>query len=296
MSFYNYLRDLFNFGGRQNQQNNQSQYGFEDQWQHGHEFRNPIWQTDEDDDDDNDDFRQRGQQIFGSGHFNIHSNPFEITQYFERQLDNMLKNFFGFSQDGIMLPFGNEAEGHFQDPMLIEPPKRENLRDEVLKPGYESYESKNFHTPVKEKLDVNLDGKITSEELSQAWKDLSSLQRNDADTNISQQRPFSFHSFGQSISTKIIRKPDGSIEQYRTVRDSEGNEETTVTRQVGDKSHTVIVKKGKNGEKTETEFVNPVNPIEPNPEQTFVGIWDDQRQQQSPLSTFPWHKFFGPKL
>ncbi|XP_041931879.1 HCLS1-associated protein X-1 [Alosa sapidissima] len=40
-------------------------------------------------------------------------------------------------------------------------------------------------------------------------------------------------SFFQSVTVKKIVKPDGSVEETRTVRDGQGNEETTVTRSGG---------------------------------------------------------------
>lgn len=63
----------------------------------------------------------------------------------------------------------------------------------------------------------------------------------------------SFQSFGQSMSTRIVKLPDGSVEQHKTVRDSEGNEEITVTRQIGDKKYTVVTKKDKTGAETKIE-------------------------------------------
>lgn len=97
--------------------------------------------------------------------------------------------------------------------------------------------------------------------MSRVWKDPSSLQSVEP-YNPPQRSPFFFQSFGQSISTKIIRKPDGSVEQHRTVRDSEGNEETTITQQFGDNTRTVVIKKDKNGGKSETEIVNSGPAIE----------------------------------
>lgn len=40
-------------------------------------------------------------------------------------------------------------------------------------------------------------------------------------------------SFFQSVTVKKVVKPDGTVEETRTVRDSQGNEETTVTRSGG---------------------------------------------------------------
>lgn len=40
--------------------------------------------------------------------------------------------------------------------------------------------------------------------------------------------------FRQSVMTQVIRKPDGSSETRRTVRDAEGNENTTITKRTND--------------------------------------------------------------
>ncbi len=40
--------------------------------------------------------------------------------------------------------------------------------------------------------------------------------------------------FRQSVMTQVIRKPDGSTETRRTVRDAEGNENTTVTKRTNE--------------------------------------------------------------
>lgn len=44
--------------------------------------------------------------------------------------------------------------------------------------------------------------------------------------------------FGQSIISQSIRKPDGTLETRRVVRDSDGNTKTTLTRTVNGKTET----------------------------------------------------------
>ena len=58
---------------------------------------------------------------------------------------------------------------------------------------------------------------------------------------------------GRATSTQIIRRSDGTLEKRQTFRDSEGNEQTTVTRQIGDKMHEIITKRDKTGAETKTE-------------------------------------------
>ena len=64
-----------------------------------------------------------------------------------------------------------------------------------------------------------------------------------------------FRSFGTSVSTQIVKRPDGRIEERRTVKDSNGNEEVRVTRRIGDKLHTIITKKQKDGSETKSEDI-----------------------------------------
>lgn len=49
----------------------------------------------------------------------------------------------------------------------------------------------------------------------------------------------SIKSFGQSIISQTIRKPDGTYETRRMVRDPDGNTKTTVTRTIDGKTETV---------------------------------------------------------
>ena len=46
------------------------------------------------------------------------------------------------------------------------------------------------------------------------------------------------------------------IEQRKTVRDADGNEEVTITRSIGNQSHSVIIKKDKTGNEEKIENFN----------------------------------------
>lgn len=61
--------------------------------------------------------------------------------------------------------------------------------------------------------------------------------------------------FKFSTITKKIN-PDGSVETTSRKRDSEGNEEVSVTRNLGDQSHTTISKKNREGEEKVENFIN----------------------------------------
>lgn len=60
-------------------------------------------------------------------------------------------------------------------------------------------------------------------------------------------------SFGKSIKKEFIRRPDGTLEQKQVIRDSEGNQETIVTREAGDKKYIVTTKTDKYGVETKSE-------------------------------------------
>lgn len=49
------------------------------------------------------------------------------------------------------------------------------------------------------------------------------------------------------------------VEQRKTVRDGEGNEEVTVTRSIGDQSHSVTIKKDKSGVEEKIENFNNID-------------------------------------
>ncbi|KAJ8672669.1 hypothetical protein QAD02_003929 [Eretmocerus hayati] len=279
-------------------------------------FRNPIWQNDEDDDDVSD-FSGRHPRY--RGHFRIFSNPFEITRFFESQMDEMLNNFLGsfdgfgnrFNGNGqVFIPFGNDDLGSpltLPDNRAIE----HGPRDEVLKPSHD-FSTQDFTNnslspdrnssgnpcdhvlkpayqmpdPHRQKLDLDIDGKLKSEELAKIWE--APPSKTDRFTP-----KFSFRSFGSSVSTQIVRRPDGSVEERRTMRDSDGNEEIRVTRQIGDKMHTIVTKRDKDGSEVKTEDIVNMD------EKDLKGFDDRWTKIQVPTTDddfngFSWSKFFGP--
>ncbi|XP_076247128.1 uncharacterized protein LOC143187064 [Calliopsis andreniformis] len=261
MPLWNFIRDIF--GGRSSEEPKAEGF-FDYRREYDRDnFRNPIWQNDEDD-DDIDDFRhsRRGMQ------FPIYSDPLEITKYFESQMDNILKTFmFGFNDRGFdssvnVFPFA--------------PPQKESLRDRMLKSG-----DSNFNQP-EQKRDTDLDGKITANNFSNIWDKCSEPQPIIGKSII-----------GKSIIKEFIRRHDGTIEQKQIFRDSEGNEEVSISQQIGDKIHTVITKKDKNGVETKTEkFINM-------DESELIGNkWlpsnKNNKNSNTDLNYFPWEKFFKP--
>lgn len=54
---------------------------------------------------------------------------------------------------------------------------------------------------------------------------------------------------------RYIRQSDGTVERTEIIRDNQGNEEKKVSRQLGDKTHIVVIKKDKDGIETKTEDI-----------------------------------------
>ncbi|XP_070155977.1 HCLS1-associated protein X-1 [Polyergus mexicanus] len=269
MSFFDFFRNFL--GTKRRNEPGTSGLGNDDSYRDS--FRNPIWQSDEDE-DDIDDFRHPRSGI----HFSIFSEPLEMTRYFESQMDNMLKNFFFGFNNGF---FGDEIIKE----LPFAPEKNDNLRDKVLK----SYPDASVtDISPKQKIDTDLDGKITAEEFSRMWNK----------GNVETVKPFVPHSFstGRSVRKEIIRRSDGTIEQKQIIRDSEGNEKTIVSREIGDKKYVITTKKDKNGVETKSEDLFNMDESEL---KDFTRKWtpsinDNIDSHDTTLNRFPWEKFFGP--
>lgn len=73
--------------------------------------------------------------------------------------------------------------------------------------------------------------------------------------------------FGQSIMTQTTRKPDGSYETKRVIRDTEGNVKTTITRSADGKTETITTygdEKGKESIKGNAQKKLPVAAMDAN--------------------------------
>ncbi|KAF9791739.1 hypothetical protein SFRURICE_020138 [Spodoptera frugiperda] len=184
------------------------------------DFRNPIWSSDDEDD---------GDELYTRHEMKEFSDSIDIHREFSRQMHEMFQTFsamFGdirsFTNDNPFDSFttinplppeqGEDAQEHFPTG---------NIRDYYLKPGY--------HKRPQEQLkeDIDLDGKISSNEIS-------GLLKTKKDKPIVPITPFSGElvpgrSFCQTIITTSVTKPDGSVETRRIVK--RGNEvvEETVT-------------------------------------------------------------------
>ncbi|KAK2578357.1 hypothetical protein KPH14_002629 [Odynerus spinipes] len=273
MSVFNFFRNIF--GGRDGEELRHE--GLDDQQSRKHSFRNPIWQNDDDENDD-DDFRHFGNTI----HFSIFSDPMEMTRYFEAQMDEILKSFFPGSGRGSF--FSIPDRGNVPEVIPIEP-RQDNLRNKMLKPGYDMPGLDDYG---KSRADVDLDGKISAEDFSKIWEEPDSKKQIVPYTN-------QFHHSSRFVTKRFVRGPDGTIEEQETIRDGEGNEETIVSKQIGDKKYVVTTKKDKNGIETKTEDLINIDESEmKNFEQKWGFPFGHDSRPSSILNYFPWEKFFGP--
>jgi len=271
MSFFDFFRNFL--GVRRHSEPSISGFGNHDS--HQESFRNPIWQWDEDDDnDDIDNFWHPKSSL----HFNIFSNPLEMTLYFETQMDNMLKNLLGFNntffedKTNIALPFA-----------ILE--KDDNLRDRMLKSESDAFVITDI--PSQNKVDIDLDGRISTEEFSKIW--------NEGNMEVIKPSVPNSFSIKRSVRKEIVRRPGGIIEEKQVIGDNEGNEEIIISKKVNDKTHVVTIRKDKNGIETRSEDL--LN-IDENKLEDFTKKWKSMKDNidghDSIFNRFPWEKFFGP--
>ncbi|XP_069796471.1 HCLS1-associated protein X-1 [Narcine bancroftii] len=113
------------------------------------------------------------------------------------------------------------------------------------------------------KKDQDLDSKVTSEGLENALKP----------------REPQIKSYYKSVSISKIVRPDGTVEERRTSRDGQGNEETTVTRIQGEQSYTTMTRRNAQGQEEQTEEMVNVDDGDP---QRFEDAWDRQERRSDP--------------
>ncbi|EFA03397.1 HCLS1-associated protein X-1 [Tribolium castaneum] len=201
--------------------------------------------------------------------FSMFSDPFEMHKYFEQQMSEMLRN-FGFHE------FGDGFNHSFDLPQLeIEEipddegaPKSGTLRDQFLKPGFEKPKER-----IEEKRDEDIDGRLDIRDWGSVFKGENSQ------TPVPRTR-----FFGQSVTSKTVRNPDGSIETHHTVRDNEGNEETTITRKVADKEYTITKRRDKEGKE---EIIENLVNLDENEKDKFF----PQQRKLPELGNKPWPFF-----
>ncbi|XP_070543687.1 HCLS1-associated protein X-1-like [Ptychodera flava] len=185
-------------------------------------------------------------QEHGDSHGDFFGDPFQglaretedMFRHFERHFNEMFKN-FGLAE----FPPISESEiggkvRSLRDEMLKKPnaekfsdAERKPLPFDDSKPFFKEWHwnlpyrlPRSTQPPTRdEKRDRDLDGEISAGNL-----DAILPGGNQSPDRIVPDQPQS-RSFFRSVSVTKVRKPDGSIEERRTVRDDKGNVETTVT-------------------------------------------------------------------
>ncbi|KAG5884765.1 hypothetical protein JTB14_029245 [Gonioctena quinquepunctata] len=227
----------------------------------------------------NDDFFNRPNypdEHFPRRRFDMFSNPLQMHQYFEQEINDVLKlfGFHGFGEFSFGVPtapdFPTLEDSPSQDP--------QDVRDQFLKKGYEKPIQRNA-----DKVDKDLDDKINVGELNSIF-----------DEKFHQvtphQRPAAKNFFyGTSQSMKTVTNPDGSVETHRTVRDNEGNEETSICHRIGTKEYCVIKKRDTSGKEEITEqFVN----MKESEKDIFSKPKASGSVMDGPSGLFPFDRFF----
>ncbi|KAJ6647633.1 hypothetical protein Bhyg_02856 [Pseudolycoriella hygida] len=218
----------------------------------GNEFRKPVWFDDCESDDELSE--RKGFQMF--------TNPMEIQKYFEQQIEEMLNSFEMTDENGKIIvdttfrenffkPSFEDLRKHFSE---LNEASDTDLDDEIyadqlhsllqrISPELErasnmrtsAHGNKNARKTDEETIWDRIHG--TFEEQTRPKPPQRKLQlfnklpHRGGVFEGAFQGPRSLH---QSVMTQVIRKPDGSMETYRTVRDAEGNKNMTVTKRSSD--------------------------------------------------------------
>ncbi|GAB0200881.1 HCLS1-associated protein X-1 [Grus japonensis] len=91
------------------------------------------------------------------------------------------------------------------------------------------------------------------------------------------------HSYFQSISVTKVTLPDGAVEERRTVQDSQGRRETTVTRRRGDQAFITTTKEDGQSKDYREEVVN----MDDRELAQFAGTWPRQDELYAPNLSDP---------
>jgi len=264
--FRSIFRQMFGFPNHGGQHHNREDLYQEDR-ENRDPRRGPPFHHDSEHPRDDDGFN------FGSRGFNVYTDPLEMNRFFDQQLDEMLKMFghsFGFGHgqgpdpdpgvwygvlgDNKMIPLvepDDDGPSHARDFMLKDDGQRPRVDTEV--------DSDNVDMRELDRLMKYRDSPgVPSHQEQQPTNllDLFSPPSFDRRELPSGGRG-NFYSFGSSMSQRSVSGPDGRLETTRTVRNSDGSEVVTVTKQMGDKSYEIVTNRGSDGSvSTEEKLVN----------------------------------------
>lgn len=182
------------------------------------DFRNPIWSSDDEDD---------GDELYTRQQMETFEDVVDLHQEFRKQMQDMFKT-FGSMFGEFRTLFNEDHIDAFTSMSLPDDPESDKLsgqsiRDYYLKPGYHS------HNQEQLKEDIDLDGKISSNEISGLLKHPKKPHTSGSLV------PFNGNmvpgrSFCKTVITTSITKPDGTIETKRIIKNgNEVIEETTTS-------------------------------------------------------------------
>ncbi|KAK0083845.1 hypothetical protein PV326_006493 [Microctonus aethiopoides] len=215
--------------------------------------------------------------------FQIFTNPFEMIQYFESRIDNMMKNMMQIrlDDDAAFIRIFNDQS---LPDMLTPSNRREySLRDQFLKPNCTS-SSNNEQSDMT--TDTHLDGKINVNDVLLAWKnfndvdDKQSIQSNN-DSNGSD----SFELHVNAPFPHMTIKPNIIMRRISTITDSAGNSKTIIKYQYDDKIHEIVTKRNKDNVETKVEHFANVNEGD-----TWLGL----KFGETLLGDSLWDRFSNP--
>ncbi|KAK3762871.1 hypothetical protein RRG08_051024 [Elysia crispata] len=163
-------------------------------------------------------------------------------------------------------PFFRQSPDHSRknprDFMLKEDENDNLIQPEAIKPRFKQgpgHDMPRWDKYSPEKMeDTDLDGKLSDENVLALIKKPGEDSKTDVKKQPPQMKPGSFFS-RQSVSISTFNGSDGKVEQKRVVRDSSGREESTVTRSIGDRSHTVTTVKDDSGAQEKHEELHNMN-------------------------------------
>ncbi|XP_028408754.1 uncharacterized protein LOC114531315 [Dendronephthya gigantea] len=202
--------------------------------------------------------RQEYHECNPNRHGTFFDNPMDFMSEFEEMFNNFFK---GFPVMAFPLPNENEIpslpgneDTHESNTTLQE--KMLNDRNPVTRnrrsPAQPPFLGEGLRRPVERPGRFNLlkEDKNLDEDLEAGGKSLDDIiPRGSAQP----EPPRTF--FGSFTSSSVTRNSNGVVESKKTIRDSRGNEEVTITRRSGDKEYTITQKTDEHGNKETRENV-----------------------------------------
>ena len=205
-----------------------------------------------------------------------------MQKFFDEQMDQVLKSF------GLGQGFGGFGATPGGFPPIERPDSDDGSREFMLKDGM------GFSSPSESnRKDADLDGDV-DKLFKHEQKPPASTWMTPYFESPNPPRSGNFN-FSFSSSKSTVRLPDGTVEHRESSRNSDGNETTIVTRNFGDKSHTVTTVRKPNGEEEKTEnFVNMTKEDfgkiqNEHASQNLVPFWQKESNQNKSI----FDKFFG---